>query len=132
MSTNVVSIGPKKCRPFLFEGRFVLPEDGFKFELNVEKSCTRDNDAVWKLNFDLFKDKDGNETWEQIVHISFRSGTPDETSGLKKMAVEGVSDAAVNVISEKVVPVAKAIEGRQPTDAEKTALHNGMSEAVTA
>jgi hypothetical protein len=130
VGTSVVPVGAKKCKPFIFEGRFVLPEQGFKFEVFVEKSCTKENDAIWKLVFDLYKENESEE-FEQIVHVSFRSGTPEETLALKKMAVEGISEEAAEVLTDEVFPVAKEIAGRQPTDAEKAQLRAGFKKATT-
>ena len=54
-SISVVPIGKKVCRPFLIEVMVFSPEAGYKFKVIVERSCTPEADALWKLVFDLFK-----------------------------------------------------------------------------
>ena len=38
-----------KRRPFLLEIMVFCPEAGYKFKVNVERSCTPEADALWKL-----------------------------------------------------------------------------------
>ena len=54
-SISVVPVGNKICKPFLLEVMVFSPEAGFKFKVMVERSCTPEADAIWKLVFDLFR-----------------------------------------------------------------------------
>ncbi|MGH9942113.1 MAG: hypothetical protein ACRD9R_07135 [Pyrinomonadaceae bacterium] len=125
---SAVTVGAKKCKPFLLEVMVMAPEAGFKFEVMVEKGCTAQNDAVWKLVFDLYKKIEGE--FVQIVHVSFKAGDADETNGVKKMAREGVTPKAAEVISTEVHPVAKRLETEEPTPALKKELKAKMKKAV--
>ena len=130
-STSVVSITPTSivCKPFLLEVMVFSPEAGYKFKVIVERSCTPEADELWKLVFDLYKVKDGIET--QIVHVSYTTGTPVEKKAVQSMASDGIKSAQASVLTKKVHPAAKAIEGNpKPTKAQKQALHDSMSEVV--
>ncbi|MDB5802674.1 MAG: hypothetical protein JWL63_3613 [Rhodocyclales bacterium] len=128
-STSVVPIGAKVCRPFLLEVMVFSPESGFKFNVTVERSCTTDADAIWKLVFDLFKVADGIAT--QVVHVSFTAGTPVEQQAVQKMVTEGVKPAQAAVLIDEVHPAAKAIVGKKaPTKAQKQKVHDSMAKVV--
>ncbi len=73
------------------------PEAGYKFEVVVEKACTPENDPIWKLVFDLYKRK--RDGFDQIVHVSFRAGTAQESAGVQRMALEGVSDKQADLLT---------------------------------
>jgi hypothetical protein len=129
--TSVVTIGPKVCKPFLLEVMVFSPESGYKFKVMVERACTPEADALWKLVFDLYKISSGQEV--QVVHVSFTTGTPVEQKAVQLMASEGVKPAQAKVLINEVHPAAKAIEGvRKPTAKQKAALHDSMSEVVSA
>jgi hypothetical protein len=126
-SLSAVSIGPKKCKPFLLEVMVSPPqEDGFKFELTVEKGCTPTNDAVWKLVFDLYKKVSGE--FVQVAHVSFKAGSDDEKKGIKDIAVNGLTEKAADVATTAVLPPAKELaDTEQPDTALKQRLKQGMS-----
>jgi len=129
--TSVVTIGAKVCKPFLLEVMVFSPESGYKFKVIVERSCTSDADAIWKLVFDLYKVADGQET--QVVHVSFTAGSPVEQQGVQLMASEGVKPAQAAVLINEVHPAAKDIEGvTTPTKKQKQRLHDSMAKAVVA
>jgi hypothetical protein len=119
------------CRPFTIEFRLAAPEAGFKIAVVVEKGCTAEAEATFKLVFDLFKKID-NE-FVEIVHVSFKAEAPVEKQGIEKIAADGVPPKSAKVLRQEVFPVAKKLEGREPNAAEKAALKAGMSKAaVTA
>ena len=127
---SVVPVGPKKCRPFILEVFVASPEAGYKFELTVEKVCTRENDALWKLVFDLYK-KDASGVFQQIVHVSFKPTEPAEQSGVEKLATEPISVETARVLRKEVHPAAKAVaDVANPTPAQKKALHEAMSKTA--
>lgn len=131
-SISVVPTKPKSCKPFLLNVMVMTPEANFKFEVMVEKACTSTNDAVWKLVFDLFKKK-GTEL-VQIVHVSFTAGSDDENKGLRRAALNGLTEGAVKALKTDVFPVAKAVAaaGGTATPAQTAALNAGMSKAAVA
>jgi len=130
-SISVVPIGAKVCKPFLLEVMVFSPESGYKFKVMVERSCTSEADAIWKLVFDLYKVGSGQEV--QVVHVSFTSGSPAEQKGVQLMASEGVKPSQAAVLINEVHPAAKAIEGvKKPTKKQKQRLHDSMAKAVVA
>jgi hypothetical protein len=130
-SISVVPIGAKVCKPFLLEVMVFSPESGYKFKVMVERSCTSEADAIWKLVFDLYKVTAGQEV--QVVHVSFTSGSLVEQRAVQLMASEGVKPAQAAVLINEVHPAAKAIEGvKKPTQKQKQRLHDSMAKAVVA
>jgi hypothetical protein len=117
---SVVLVGRKKCKPFLIEVMVFSPEAGFRFEVAVERECTPENDSIWKIVFDLFKQKANGNGFDQIVHVSYRGKSADENRGIAKM-VDGVSPKQADVIIDKVFPATKKF-GDNPTDANKAAV----------
>jgi hypothetical protein len=111
MSTNisVVSIGKKKCKPFVLDVMVFAPEAGFKFEVSVEKSCTPTADALWKLVFDLYK-KNAAGQFDQIIHVSYRAETPVEAQVIERTAAEGVTAEQADLLVNKVHPAVKSLE----------------------
>ncbi len=127
---NVVSVGKKKCKPFILEVFVASPEAGYKFELTVEKICTSTNDALWKLVFDLYK-KNASGVFDQIVHVSFKPTEPTEQQGVERLATEPVSVDTARVLTKEVHPAAKAIAGvAKPTAAQRKKLHDAMSKVA--
>ena len=129
-SASVVRVGRKRCRPFLLQVMVFSPEAGYKFEVVVEKGCTPDNEPIWKLVFDLYKQKP--DTFDQIVHVSFTAGSADESEGVKRMALEGVSDRQADLLTGPVYDAAKSLEGvSTPTSAQKETIRTVMSTVTT-
>jgi hypothetical protein len=104
---SVVSIGRKVCKPFLLEIMVFSPESGYKFKVNVERSCTPEADELWKLVFDLFQLTGRNDV--QLVHVSFTAGTPVEQMAIQQMASNGVNAMQADVLVRQVFPAAKAL-----------------------
>jgi hypothetical protein len=128
-SISVVPVGNKVCKPFLLEVMVFSPEAGFKFKVMVERSCTPEADAIWKLVFDLFRVMEDKEV--QVVHVSFTTGTPVEQKAVQLMASEGVKPGQARILIEEVHPAAKAVEGvKKPTKKQKQELHDAMTEVV--
>lgn len=128
-SISVVPLGKKVCRPFLIEVMVFSPETGYKFKVIVERSCTPEADALWKLVFDLFKVMEDKEV--QVVHVSFTTGTPVEQKAVQRMASEGVKPAQASILIEEVHPAAKDVEGvEKPTKVQKQRLHDSMAKVV--
>ena len=94
--------GPKKCKPFVLEVMVFAPASGFKIQVMIEKSCTPQADAIWKIVFDLWK-KSGNN-FEQLVHVSFTGGTPVEQKGIEATAANGINDKQADVIINQAGP----------------------------
>jgi len=130
-STSVVPIQKKVCRPFLLEVMVFSPESGFKFKVVVERTCTPEADALWKLVFDLFKVAGGQEV--QLVHVSFTAGTPVEQQAIEAMSNNGITEAQSDVLINEVHPAVKAIAGvAKPTAAQKKRIHDSMQKAVVS
>lgn len=127
-SISVVPTDKKLCKPFLVDVMVFAPESGYKFTVQVERSCTPQADPVWKLVFDLYK---VGQTEVQIVHVSYTAQTPVEEQGIQRMA-SGVTPEQADVLVNEVHPAAKDIEGIQkPTKKQKDRLRQSMAKAVT-
>jgi hypothetical protein len=132
-SISVVPIGAKKCKPFVLQVMVFSPESGFKFEVLVEKDCSPQNDPIWKLVFDLYKKQATGSDFDQIVHVSFTSGSTAEQKGVQSMVTQGVASGQADALTNDVYPAAKDLDGVQrPTDQQKQALHQAMSKAATS
>jgi hypothetical protein len=126
---SVVSIGKKVCRPFVLEIMVFSPESGYKFKVNVERSCSPEADELWKLVFDLFQLTGRGEV--QLIHVSFTAGSPVEQKAVQQMASNGVSPQQSDVLVKQVFPAAKQIKpGRPPTPAQKKSLKDAMAKVV--
>jgi hypothetical protein len=126
---SVVSIGKKSCRPFVLEIMVFSPESGYKFKVNVERSCTPEADELWKLVFDLFQLNGSSEV--QLVHVSFTAGTPVEQKAIQQMAAAGVSPQQSDVLVKRVFPAAKQLKpGKPATVAQKQTLKTAMADVV--
>lgn len=127
---SVVPIGNKVCKPFVLEIMVFSPESGFKFKVNIERSCTEEADAIWKLVFDLYQMKDGQEV--QLVHVSYTGGTPVEAKAIEQMVANGVTAKQADTMAKKVYPATKAIKpGKTPTEQQKKDLKKAMAEVVS-
>lgn len=117
---SVVIVGRKKCKPFLIEVMVFSPEAGFRFEVAVERECTPENDSIWKIVFDLYKQKASGVGFDQIVHVSYRGKSAEENRGIARM-VDGVSPGQASVIVDEVFPATKKF-GANPTEASKAVV----------
>jgi hypothetical protein len=128
-SGNVVKIGEKKCKPFIFEVMVYSPEAGYKAQIVVERGCTAANDSVWKFVFDLYKKKTGSDGFDQLVHVSYRALTKEEN-----VAVVGMIDGLTDAQADKLPALHKAAKTFHdaPTAETKTAVLNAAHEVVTA
>ncbi len=128
-SISIVPIGKKTCRPFQLEVMVFSPESGYKFKVVVERSCTPEADAIWKLVFDLYRVKAGDEI--QLVHVSFTTGTPVQQKAVQKM-INGVKPKQADVLVAEVYPATKEIVGvAKPTAAQKKKITAAMEKVVS-
>ena len=128
-SISIVPIGKKTCRPFLLEVMVFSPEAGYKFKVVVERSCTPEAVALWKLVFDLYRVAGSNEV--QLVHVSFTTGTPVQEKAVQRMVSEGVKPDQADVLVTEVYPASKAIVGvPKPTPAQKKKVRQAMEKVV--
>ena len=128
---SAVTVGVKRCRPFVLNVMVFSPEDGFKFELAVERDCTAQNDSIWKFVFDLYRLKtDGSGTFDQIVHVSYTGKTSDENTGIQN-TLDGVNEDQSDILVNEVHPAAKQF-GEDPSDANKAPLAAALSKVATA
>jgi hypothetical protein len=117
VEASVVAIGRKKCKPFIVEVMVFAPEAGFRLEVAVERACTPENDSIWKIVFDLFKQKASGNGFDQLVHVSYRGKTAQENSGIAKM-VDGVNPKQADLIADEVFTNTKTFAAN-PTDENK-------------
>jgi hypothetical protein len=112
------------------------PESGYKFEVSVEKSCTPQADALWKLVFDLYKRQPAPSTnFDQIVHVSYTAQTPVQSQNIQNMAINGVSAQQADILINQVHPAVKGVEnaGSMTPDqftAQKQLIQTDMSKVA--
>lgn len=124
---SVVPVKANSCQPFLLEVMVFTPESGFKFEVSVERSCkkpigTEPAKTVFKLVFDLFKQKKNSNDFDKIVHVSYTGENDTQQKKLASTAAQGVNPAQSKHMITKVHPAVKAVEGIEklpPAEQEK-------------
>jgi hypothetical protein len=98
------TVGPKTCKPFVLEVMVFAPASGFKVEVMIEKTCTPQAVAVWKIVFDLYKKQATGSAFDQLVHVSFTGGTPVEQKGIQATAANGINPKQADVLVNEVGP----------------------------
>lgn len=119
---SVVTVGKKKCKPFIIEVMVFSPESGYKIEVLIERACTPENDSIWKVVFDLYKEKANGNGFDQLVHVSYRGKTQEENQKIIK-TLDGVNDAQADVLIDEVFPASKNFAAN-PTDENKQKVAN--------
>lgn len=127
---SAVNIVTNKCRPFLLRVMVYSPESGYKFIVEVQKACTANNEEVWKLVFDLYKNIDNQ--FVEIISIEFIAGAVDEIDRVAAITDTGLTRPQLRAFRDRVYPIAKPIESRDPTKEEKQQLTTAMKAAVMA
>ena len=128
-SGNVVKVGTKKCKPFIFEVMVYSPEAGYKAQVQVERGCTATNDSVWKFVFDLYKKKASGDGFDQLVHVSYRALTKEENTAVVGM-IDGMTDAQADKLPD--LHTAAKEFANNPTAETKTDVLAAAREVVTA
>jgi hypothetical protein len=100
----------KTCRPFIIQVMVFSPKSGYKIEVQVEKSCTAEADAIWKLVFDLYKKQEGRDDFDQLVHVSYTGGTPVEQRGLEATAANGINERQADALINRAGPAVLDLE----------------------
>lgn len=99
-----LTTGAKTCKPFVIEVMVFSPASGFKIEVMIEKTCTPQADAIWKIVFDLYKKQATGTNFDQLVHVSFKGGTPVEQKGIEATAANGINPKQADVLVNEVGP----------------------------
>ena len=126
---NVVKVGQKKCKPFIFEVMVYSPEAGYKAEVVIERACTASNDSIWKFVFDLYKKKTDGDGFDQLVHVSYRGLNQQENASIAGM-IDGLSDAQADQLPA-LHESAKAFHD-DPTEDTKNDVLDKAQGVVTA
>jgi hypothetical protein len=128
--------GTKTCKPFVIEVMVFAPASGFKIQVMIEKTCTPQADAIWKLVFDLYKKQATGTDFDQLVHVSFKGGTPVEQQGIEATAANGINPKQADVLVNEVGPAVlqlKDASTMQPGDLDslKKEVVAGSSKVAT-
>ena len=99
-----LTTGTKTCKPFVIDVMVFAPASGFKIQVQVEKTCTPTADAIWKIVFDLFKKQAAGSGFDQLVHVSFKGGTPVIQQGIEATAANGINSKQADSIVNEVGP----------------------------
>lgn len=103
--------GQKTCKPFVIEVMVFAPASGFKIEVNIEKSCSPQADPIWKIVFDLYKKKATGDGFDQLIHASFKGGTPVIQKGIQATAANGINDKQADTIVNEAGPAVLELQG---------------------
>jgi hypothetical protein len=124
---------PKRCRPFSLSIMVYSPESGYKFEIEIEKSCTATNDTLWKFVFMLSKKNPAND-FNLLVSIKFTATTPEEAQGIASITKTGLTDTQFATVNNDIYPLTKKLgdEGRNPTSAEQQKIDAAAKKIATA
>lgn len=124
------SAAPSRCRPFSLSVMVFNPESGYKFEIEIEKNCTDDNEVIWKLVFLLYKKINGQ--FENLVAVKFTAQTPAEAEKVAEISDNGLSRPQVRAFRDEVFNQTKPLadEHRDPTPAESKAINLTMKKAI--
>jgi hypothetical protein len=131
MPTKVAASG-KKCKPFLLRVMVFSPETGYKFTIEIQKSCTSGDEEVWKLLFDLAKKINGS--FIDIVTVEFVSGDPNDIQKIAAITDEGIKRPQVRAFRDNVFPLVKpfADSAKTPTPEEQKKIDEAMKKALNA
>lgn len=137
---SVVPVTRAACQPFKLEVMVFSPEAGFKFEVSVERSCTKATatdpaKALWKLVFDLYKKVEGEAELVQIVHVSYTAENEVQAKKIQATAANGVNSAQSDQLVNNVHPAVKKAEDMDNLSAEevekrKTRIKKSMRKTV--
>jgi hypothetical protein len=124
------SAAPKRCSPFSLSVMVYNPDSGYKFEIEIEKNCTDNNDVIWKLVFLLYKKINGQ--FENLVSVKFTAQTPEEAEKVSEISDNGLSRPQVRAFRDEVFQQTKPLadEHRDPTSAESKAINLTMKKAI--
>lgn len=129
---STITTGAKRCKPFLLRVMIFSPESGFKFTIEIQKACNSNNEAVWKLLFDLYKKIDGD--FQEVVSVEFVAGDPNDIDKVAAITDEGMTRPQVRAFRENVYPLVKpfADSGKPPTAADKKKIDAGVQKAINS
>ncbi len=128
-SSTTVTVGGRKCKPFLLRVMVFSPEAGYKFEIEVQLACTATNAEVWKLLFNLYKQKGSD--FVEIVSVEFVAGDPNEISKVAAISDDGLTRPQVRAFRDSVFPAVKATAGQQPTPDDQKKIHDKVKDAIS-
>jgi hypothetical protein len=131
-SVSTVKIQMRRCQPFLIRVMVYSPEAGYKFNIEVQKACSVNNEEIWKLLFSLSKKIDS--AFEEIINVELIAGDPNEIERVAAISDEGLSRAQIRAFRDKVYPLTKPIAdaGRDPSPAEEKQIAIAVKESLQA
>jgi hypothetical protein len=129
---STVTIQTRRCQPFLIRVMVYSPEAGYKFNIEVQKACSANNEEIWKLLFSLSKKIDS--AFEEIISIEFIAGDPNEIERVAAISEQGLTRPQVRAFRDKVFPLTKPIAdaGRAPSPTEEKQIATAVKEALEA
>jgi len=131
-STTTITTGGKKCTPFLIRVMVFSPESGYKFTVEIQKACSSQNEAIWKLLFDLYKRID--DEFVELVSVEFIAGDPNDINKVAAITDEGMKRPQVRAFRDNVYPLVKpfADSGSKPNAAQKKTIDSAVKKAINA
>ncbi len=131
MPTTIAAHG-KKCKPFLLRVMVFSPEAGYKFTIEIQKTCKQNNEEVWKLLFDLAKKI--KDEFVDIITVEFVSGDPNDIEKISAITDEGMKRPQVRAFRDNVFPLVKPFSdsGKVPNAEEQKKIDEAMKKAINA
>jgi hypothetical protein len=131
-STTKITTGGK-CTPFLLRVMVFSPESGYKFTIEVQKACSDQNDPIWKLLFDLYKQQT-NGDFVELVSVEFVAGDPNDINKIAAITDEGIKRPQVRAFRDNVYPLVKpfATSGTNPSPAQKAQIDQAIKTAINS
>jgi len=103
---------PRACRPFLLS----LAAGGVKETVVIERACTPENEAVWKLMVEL-RGKTGLSV--KISSWDYPAGKAAIEARIRSMVIGGMSQEDADCIVMKTGPMLELAAGAAPAEKEK-------------
>jgi len=131
-STTTITTGGKKCTPFLIRVMVFSPESAYKFTVEIQKACSSQNEAIWKLLFDLYKKND--DEFVELVSVEFIAGDPNDIKKVAAITDEGMKRPQVRAFRDNVYPLVKpfADSGSKPNATQKKTIDSAVKKAINS
>lgn len=131
-SKTTIAVGGNQCKPFQLQVKVFSPESGYRFSIEIQKSCDSKNLPIWALIFNL--DKKTGSDFQNLISVNFTAGNTTDAKKIATIAESGMTLAQFRAVKEKIYPVAKPIadSGSKPTAAQTVALHTSMQATLNA
>src|SRR5262249_39746363 len=115
---SVVPVDTTSCQPFKLEVMVFSPEAGFKFEVSVERSCTKPTKPktqteVCKFVSDHLKRSEAQKELVKTVHLPYTAANALQAKNIQTTAANGVNAEQSDQLVNKLHPAVKKAENME-------------------